>query len=186
MAKIERDRKRGILNRPLRAMIAGIPNVGKSTLINSLVGKTSAKTGNKPGVTRGKQWITLNGNGRVIQLLDTPGILWPKFEDPKVGIRLALTGAVNDDILDHEELACWLMTYLRSRYPDVIPERYGIVVEEQNAAGLAEQDQSAEMLAAIGRRRGILKKGSEVDMARTASLLLDDFRSGRLGRISLE
>ena len=185
-SKIERDRKRGILNRPLRAMIAGIPNVGKSTLINSLVGKTSAKTGNKPGVTRGKQWITLNGNGRVIQLLDTPGILWPKFEDPKVGIRLALTGAVNDDILDHEELACWLMTYLRSRYPDVIPERYGIVVEEQNAAGLAEQDQSAEMLAAIGRRRGILKKGSEVDMARTASLLLDDFRSGRLGRISLE
>ena len=185
-SKIERDRKRGILNRPLRAMIVGIPNVGKSTLINSLVGKTSAKTGNKPGVTRGKQWITLNGNGRVIQLLDTPGILWPKFEDPKVGIRLALTGAVNDDILDHEELACWLLTYLRSRYPVVISERYGIAVEEQNAADLAEQDRAAEMLAAIGRRRGILKKGSEVDMARTASLLLDDFRSGRLGRISLE
>lgn len=185
-SKIERDRKRGILNRPLRAMIAGIPNVGKSTLINSLVGKSSAKTGNKPGVTRGKQWITLNGNGRVIQLLDTPGILWPKFEDPKVGIRLALAGAVNDDILDHEDLACRLLTYLQNRYPEIIPERYGITVEERNAAVLAEREQAADMLAAIGRRRGILKKGSEVDTVRTAALLLDDFRSGRLGRISLE
>ena len=125
--KKARDKKRGILNRPLRAMVVGIPNVGKSTFINSFAGKACAKTGNKPGVTKGKQWIKINKN---VELLDTPGILWPKFEDQRVGERLAFTGAINDDILDSETLACKLIDYLRKLYPNALAERYKVTYDE--------------------------------------------------------
>ncbi len=172
-AKIERDRKRGILNRPIRAMVAGIPNVGKSTFINTFAGKACTKTGNKPGVTKGKQWIRLNKN---VELLDTPGILWPKFEDPKVGVRIALIGSVNDDILNPRELSLELIRFLHLEYAGILAARYGIEEAEEAAVTLAE----------IARRRGCLQKGGEYDYDRAAGFLLDDFRNGRLGRITLE
>lgn len=171
--KIERDRKRGIVNRPVRAMVAGIPNVGKSTFINTFAGKACTKTGNKPGVTKGKQWIRLD---RRLELLDTPGILWPKFEDRQVGMKLAFIGSMNDEIIIVEELACELLAVLRDYYPDSIPGRYGIAWEEESAATLEE----------IARSRGCFSKGENLDMKKAANLLLDDFRSGRLGRITLE
>lgn len=192
--KIERDKKRGILNRPVRAMVVGIPNVGKSTFINSYAGKACAKTGNKPGVTKGNQWIRLN---KTLELLDTPGILWPRFENQEVGLHLALIGSINDDILDKEELALELIRFLRSHYPQVLPGRYGQEVEE--AVGKAIQEPWPDMAAAldhdhvslgilqeIARIRGCLAKGNEYDLKKTANLLLDDYRSGRLGRITLE
>ena len=171
--KIERDRKRGILNRPVRAMVVGIPNVGKSTFINALAGKACAKTGNKPGVTKGKQWIRLNKN---VELLDTPGILWPKFEDQQVGIRLACVGSIKDDILNMEELALWLIDYLRENYKGILAERYQIT----------EEGTSVEVLEAIARARGCLKKQEELDYAKASLILFDDFRSGKMGRITLE
>ena len=171
--KIERDIKRGIKNRPVRAMVVGIPNVGKSTFINSYAGKACAKTGNKPGVTKGKQWIRLNKN---LELLDTPGILWPKFEDQKVGMRLAMIGSINDEILNTEELALQLIAFLKERYAGVLNRRYGC---EENHSGL-------EMLEAIAKSRGCLLKGQELDLAKAAGILLDDFRSGKIGRITLE
>ena len=171
--KLERDRKRGIKNRPIRAMIAGIPNVGKSTFINSLVGKACTKTGNKPGVTKGKQWIRLN---KSVELLDTPGILWPKFEDQQVGIRLACVGSIKDDILNMEELALWLIDYLRENYKGILAERYQIT----------EEGTSVEVLEAIARARGCLKKQEELDYAKASLILFDDFRSGKMGRITLE
>lgn len=171
--KIERDRKRGILNRPIRAMIVGIPNVGKSTFINSFAKKAVAKTGNKPGVTKGKQWIRLN---RDVELLDTPGILWPKFEDKEVGVKLALIGSINDQILNIEELALDLIERLRKISPGLISGRFE--VEEEGSA--------YELLENIGRRRGALKKGSEIDTEKAANILIDEYRSGKLGRISLE
>ena len=171
--KIERDRKRGILNRPVRAMVAGIPNVGKSTFINSFAGKACAKTGNKPGVTKGKQWIRLNKN---VELLDTPGILWPKFEDQSVGLRLALIGSIKDDILNIDELSLELIQILREEYPGVLKERYG----------MEEEGTPAEMLEKIALNRGCIKKGNEVDYAKAAALVLDEFRTGKLGKISLE
>ncbi|MCD8369347.1 MAG: ribosome biogenesis GTPase YlqF [Clostridiales bacterium] len=170
--KLERDRKRGIRNRPIRAMVAGIPNVGKSTFINSFVGKASAKTGNKPGVTKGNQWIRMN---QTLELLDTPGILWPKFEDQKVGLLLAMVGSINDDILNRDELAVELLDFLVRQYPDAVKDRYQ--TEETDAAGL---------LAHIAKIRGCLQKGGEPDCNRAALLVIDDFRSGRLGRITLE
>ena len=173
--KIERDRRRGILNRPVRAMVVGIPNVGKSTFINSYAGKACAKTGNKPGVTKGKQWIRLNKN---LELLDTPGILWPKFDDQQVGLRLAMLGSVNDEILNLEELACELGEFLEKNFPKAMEERYHIVPEEGR--------RKEEILALVAKERGCLAKGGEADTARAAGLLLDDFRSGRLGRITLE
>lgn len=173
--KIDRDRKRGILNRPVRAMVVGIPNVGKSTFINSLAGKACAKTGNKPGVTKGKQWIRLN---KQVELLDTPGILWPKFDDQQVGPRLAMLGSVNDEILNLEELACELGEFLEKNFPKAMEERYHIVPEEGR--------RKEEILALVAKERGCLAKGGEADTARAAGLLLDDFRSGRLGRITLE
>lgn len=172
--KIERDRRRGIKNRPVRAMVVGIPNVGKSTFINSYAGRACAKTGNKPGVTRGNQWIRLN---KEVELLDTPGILWPKFEDPQVGIRLALLGSVKDDILNRDELAVELLKRLRAAYPEALSERYGEAV-------LAGSE--AEALMEIARARNCILKGGEPDYSRAAKLLIDDFRGGRLGRITLE
>lgn len=171
--KIERDRRRGIKNRPIRAMVAGIPNVGKSTFINTFAGKACTKTGNKPGVTKGKQWIRLN---KGVELLDTPGILWPKFEDQEVGIRLACVGSVKDDILNMEELSLSLLGFLREKYPGVLNGRYGIEEEGSNV----------KLLEEIARARGCLKKGEELDYSKTAGILFDDFRSGRLGRITLE
>ena len=171
--KIERDRKRGILNRPVRAMVVGLPNVGKSTFINALAGKACAKTGNKPGVTKGKQWIRLNKN---VELLDTPGILWPKFEDQTVGLRLAWIGSIKDEILNTEELAAELTGFLVNSYPDVLKEKYEI---EESADGF-------ENLRGIAESRHCLVKGNELDTEKAAKLLLDDFRNGRLGRITLE
>lgn len=171
--KIERDRKRGILNRPVRAMVVGIPNVGKSTFINALAGKACAKTGNKPGVTKGKQWIRLNKN---VELLDTPGILWPKFEDQTVGLRLAWIGSIKDEILNTEELATELTGFLVKSYPGILQAKYEIEESEdgfQNLRGIAES-------------RHCLIKGNELDTEKAAKLLLDDFRNGRLGRITLE
>lgn len=171
--KMERDRKRGILNRPVRAMVVGIPNVGKSTFINALAGKACAKTGNKPGVTKGKQWIRLN---KQVELLDTPGILWPKFEDQKVGLRLAFIGSIKDEILNTEELAAELIKFLNANYPGVLEEKYSV----------EPSDDAYVMLASIARSRNCLLKGSELDTEKAALLLLDDFRNGKLGRLTLE
>ena len=171
--KMERDRKRGILNRQVRAMVVGIPNVGKSTFINALAGKACAKTGNKPGVTKGKQWIRLN---KQVELLDTPGILWPKFEDQKVGLRLAFIGSIKDEILNTEELAAELIKFLNANYPGVLEEKYSV----------EPSDDAYVMLAGIARSRNCLLKGSELDTEKAALLLLDDFRNGKLGRLTLE
>lgn len=171
--KIERDRKRGIVNRPVRAMVVGIPNVGKSTFINSFAGKACAKTGNKPGVTKGKQWIRLN---KGLELLDTPGILWPKFEDQQVGLHLAMIGSINDEILNVEELALSVIDYLTAEYPGTLEKRFGF-------EGVTDR---VEILGEIARVRGCLKKGNELDYEKAARLLMDDFRSGKLGRITLE
>lgn len=171
--KTERDRKRGIKNRPIRAMVAGIPNVGKSTFINTFAGKACAKTGNKPGVTKGKQWIRLNKN---VELLDTPGILWPKFENQEVGKRLAFIGSVKDDILNMEELALELISYLCKNYPGALEKRYNI----------AEEGLPVEILGEIARVRGCLKKGEELDYTKATGILFEEFRSGKIGRITLE
>ena len=171
--KIERDRKRGIVNRPVRAMVVGIPNVGKSTFINSFAGKACAKTGNKPGVTKGKQWIRLN---KQVELLDTPGILWPKFEDQSVGLKLAFLGSINDEILNKDELAAELCAFLLKAYPGLLAERYGI----------PEDRSPHELLEQIAIARSCLLKGGGYDVPRAARLLLEDFRSGKLGRITLE
>ena len=171
--KTERDRKRGILNRPVRAMVAGIPNVGKSTFINSFAGRTCAKTGNKPGVTKGKQWIRLN---KQVELLDTPGILWPKFEDQQVGLKLAVIGSIREELLVEEELCLWLLEYLRKSYPGAVEKRYQT----------REDGKPSEVLERIAQVRGCVQKGGGPDFERAASMVTDDFRSGRLGRITLE
>lgn len=171
--KIERDRKRGIINRPVRAMVAGIPNVGKSTFINAYAKKACTKTGNKPGVTKGKQWIRLD---KSLELLDTPGVLWPKFEDELTGLHLAMIGAINDEILQAEELACKVIMLMREEYAGRLQERYK--TDEKGAP--------ADVLAEIALKRGCLKKGGEADLDKAAGLLLDEFRSGVLGRITIE
>ncbi len=171
--KMERDRKRGILNRPVRAMVVGIPNVGKSTFINSFAGKACAKTGNKPGVTKGKQWIRLNKN---VELLDTPGILWPKFEDQTVGLRLAFIGSIKDEILNTEELAAEMIQFMKKHYPGVLAEKYTI----------EEVEDPYVCLGKIAESRHCLLKGNELDYSKAAILLIDDFRNGKLGRITLE
>lgn len=171
--KIERDRKRGILNRPVRAMVVGIPNVGKSTFINTFAGKACTKTGNKPGVTKGKQWIRLNKN---VELLDTPGILWPKFDNQEIGMRLALVGSIREELLNITELAIELIQYLQENYKGVLKERYQ--ADEGQEVGKILED--------IAKSRACLLKGGEYDIEKAASLLMDDFRSGRLGRITLE
>ena len=171
--KIEKDRARGIIGRPIRAMIVGIPNVGKSTFINSFAGKACAKTGNKPGVTKGKQWIRLN---KELELLDTPGILWPKFDDQAVGLRLALIGSMNDEVLNINELCIELITYVREQFPGMLKVRYGI--EETGTAD--------EILMKIAEARKCIKKGNDLDYDKAAALVLDEFRSGTLGKITLE
>ncbi len=171
--KIERDRKRGIINRPVRAMIVGIPNVGKSTFINSYAGKACTKTGNKPGVTKGKQWIRLNKN---VELLDTPGILWPKFEDQSVGIKLAMIGSIKDDILDIRELAFNLIKLLVTSYPGILNKRYN-VSEECDTMNILEQ---------IAEVRGCKLKGDQLDIDKASKLLLDDFRNSKLGWLTLD
>ncbi len=172
--KTERDRKRGILNRPVRAMVVGIPNVGKSTFINSYAGRACAKTGNRPGVTKGKQWIRLN---KQVELLDTPGILWPKFEDQAVGLKLALTGAIRDEILQIEELGLSLIQILAEGYPGALTTRYGELDEAAEPVKLLEQ---------IAVNKKCISRGNEPDYGKAAAMLLDDFRSGKLGRITLE
>ena len=171
--KIERDRRRGILNRPVRAMVVGIPNVGKSTFINAFAGKACAKTGNKPGVTKGKQWIRINKN---VELLDTPGILWPKFEDQSVGAKLAMIGSMNDQILNLEELSLELLGYLHKCYEGILAQRYELEESEDRLA----------MLSAVAKNRNCLKKGNELDYAKASNILLEEFRNGKIGRITLE
>lgn len=171
--KIERDRKRGIINRPVRAMIVGIPNVGKSTFINSFAGKACAKTGNKPGVTKGKQWIRLN---KTVELLDTPGILWPKFDNEKIANDLAFIGSINDQILNLTELSLKFIESVKNDYAGIFTSRYDI----------KETDDGVTMLGDIAIARGCLKKGGEPDYDKAAALIFDDFRSGKLGKISIE
>ena len=172
--KIERDQARG-MNRPVRLMVVGIPNVGKSTLINQVSGRKGAKAENRPGVTRGKQWVTVDST---LQLLDTPGILWPKFEDPEVGMMLAYTGAVKEGVIDLEELACRLMELLLKFYPQTLLERYKVEAPEGTPGW--------ELLEMAGRKRGYLMARAEVNTERMAKVLMDEFRSGKLGKFTLE
>ena len=171
--KIERDKKRGIINRPVRAMVVGIPNVGKSTFINAYAGRAAAKTGNKPGVTKGKQWIKLNKN---LELLDTPGILWPKFDNQTIGMHLAFIGSINDNILDVTELAYQLVKLLATTYPKVVVERYKIEGHED----------PLQVMYQVDEVRGCKLKGNHPDLEKTSKIIMDDFRAGKLGRITLD
>lgn len=171
--KLERDRKRGIINRPIRAMVVGIPNVGKSTFINAFAGKACTKTGNKPGVTKGKQWIRINKN---VELLDTPGILWPKFEDQSVGAKLAMVGSIKDEILNLEELSLELLKYLHEYYNGVLTKRYEIE-ESENVLFMLEQ---------VAKNRKCIQKGNELNYLKAANILLEEFRNGKIGKITLE
>ncbi len=173
--KIARDRKRGILNRPVRAMVVGIPNVGKSTFINSFAGRACAKTGNKPGVTKGKQWIRLN---KSLELLDTPGILWPKFEDQTVGLRLAMIGSINDEILHLDELAYELIRFLKKEYAGLLEKRYQIEIPEEQEV--------YDTIKAVCVSKKCYLKGEELDIMKASSMIVEDFRNGRIGKITLE
>lgn len=171
--KIERDKRRGIMNRPVRAMVVGIPNVGKSTFINTFAGKACAKTGNKPGVTKGKQWIRLNKN---VELLDTPGILWPKFEDQSVGLKLALIGSIKDEILNTDELSLEFIKIMLAEYPELLQNRYE----------LTDMEDAVKVLEQITINRKCIKKGNEPDYSKAAALIIDEFRTGKIGKITLE
>jgi ribosome biogenesis GTP-binding protein ylqF len=171
-SKRERDKKKGILNRPIRAMVTGIPNVGKSTLINSIANRSMAKTGNKPGVTKGNQWIKLN---KSVELLDTPGILWPKFEDEKIGEKIAFIGSINDMIIDSRVLAIELINFFIKNKKEVLKEKFSTELEDAN-----------EILIEIAKQKGCIKKGNEYDYDKAADAFINDFRSGRLGKITLE
>ena len=173
--KIEQWNEKGLVGKAVRVMVVGIPNVGKSTFINRILGRKSAKAADRPGVTRGSQWFRVDSG---IDLLDTPGILWPKFEDSSVGIRLAFTGAIRDEVVDIEELAMRLMDYLGKNYPKTIEERYKLTV--------SEEDDGYALLEKAGRKRGFLISGGEVDTERMSRILLDEFRGGKLGRFTLE
>ena len=173
--KIAAWQAKGQIGRPVRIMVVGVPNVGKSTFINKVAKRKSAKAGDRPGVTRGKQWVNVD-NG--LDLLDTPGILWPKFEDEKIGMHLAFTGAVKDEVMDSEALACGLMELIRDRYPNALAERYKITPDPRL--------QGWELLELAARKRGMLISGGEVDTERMSKVLLDEFRGGRLGRFTLE
>lgn len=171
--KMERNRRRGILNRPVRAMVAGIPNVGKSTFINSLAGKACTKTGNKPGVTKGKQWIRLN---KEVELLDTPGILWPKFEDQTVGLHLAFIGSMKDELINMDEMALALIGELTEKYPGLLAKRFE----------LEEAEDKVRILEQIAQNRGCIRKGGGLDYSKAAGMLVEEFRNGKLGRITIE
>lgn len=173
--KIARDRKRGILNRPVRAMVVGIPNVGKSTFINSFAGRACAKTGNKPGVTKGKQWIRLN---KSLELLDTPGILWPKFEDQRVGLHLAMIGSINDEIIHLDELAYELIRFLQKEYAGLLEKRYQIEIP----AG----QEAYDTIKAVCVSKKCYLKGEALDIRKASSMIVEDFRNGRIGKITLE
>ena len=174
--KRERQAKKGIRKQSIRCMIVGIPNVGKSTFINIIAGKKAAQTGDKPGVTRGTQWIRLDED---LELLDTPGILWPKFEDPEVGFRLAVSGAVNDEVFDIDEAAFKLIAFLKERYPKLLQERFKLDDEIMEEEPLAIMDQ-------IGKNRGCLLKGGRIDYSKVSKGILIDFRQAKIGRITLE
>lgn len=182
---IEKWNEKGMKGRPIRLMICGIPNVGKSSLINRLAGSKLAKVEDRPGVTRGKQWVRLDEG---FELLDMPGVLWPKFEDKLVGERLAFTGAVKDQIMDTEYLACRLLEYLKENYPELVVERYGI-----DLSGIEEPDDEMmgctvgyELLERVGRKRGFLVRGGEINTERAAATVLDEYRAGKIGRLTLE
>ncbi len=168
-------RAKGQVGRPVRVMVVGVPNVGKSTFINQVAHRKSAKAGDRPGVTRGKQWVAVDSG---LDLLDTPGILWPKFEDPQVGLNLAFTGAVKDDIMDTETLACHLLELLNTHYQDALIGRYKIAPDAEA--------QGWELLERAARKRGFLISGGEVDTLRMSNVLLDEFRGGKLGKVTLE
>lgn len=171
--KIERDKRRGLRNRKIKAMIIGIPNVGKSTLINTLAGKASAKTGNKPGVTRGKQWIHASNE---IDFLDTPGVLWPKFDRHEIGENLAITGAIRNELIPFEELGAILIDKLKTNYPGAIEKRYSV----------SEDLSPAEIYEAIATNRGYLKSQGVPDTQKAAEVFMQDLRTGKFGRVSLE
>lgn len=171
--KFERKAAKGIVGRPIRAMVVGIPNVGKSSFINKISNKSSAKTGDKPGVTRSKQWIKVSKD---FELLDTPGILWPKFEDEKVALHLAYTKSIKEEIIDIEELAVKFIDEAKLRFPETLKERYKIEIDES----------SYETLKNIGRKRGCIVSGGEVDTLRAANILFEDYRSGKLGKLTIE
>lgn len=173
--KLEQWKAKGLVGRPIRVMVVGVPNVGKSTFINQVAKRKTAKAGDRPGVTRGKQWVTVDAG---LQLLDTPGILWPKFEDEAVGRSLAYTGAVKDEIMDVESLACHLMELLAARYPQALTGRYKIE--------LSPEDKGWELLERAGRKRGFLGSGGVVNTERMANILLDEYRAGKLGNFTLE
>ena len=173
--KIQRYTEKGQAGRTIRVMVVGIPNVGKSTFINRVAGKTRAKAENRPGVTRSNQWVNVGGG---LELLDTPGILWPKFEDQQAALRLAFIGAIRDEVMDLEELACYLMEFLAQNYPDCLKERYKVDIEPQEGG--------YDLLIKAGRKRGFLISGGEVDTERMAKILMDEFRNGKLGRFTLE
>ncbi len=179
-AKMARDRARGILNRPVRAIVGGIPNVGKSTFINSFAGRAVTKTGNKPGVTKGKQWIRLN---KQVELLDTPGILWPKFEDRKTAEHLAFIGSIKDEVIEKMELVLNLITELEDNYEGLIASYYGFDNCEKTENKI---DFAVKTLEAVAEKRALLKKGGETDTDKASKLILDDFKNGRLGKITLE
>ena len=173
--KIAAWEAKGQIGRTVRVMVLGIPNVGKSTFINKVAKRKTAKAEDRPGVTRTKQWVPVDST---LELLDTPGILWPKFDDKEVGIRLAFTGAIKDDVMDIEELACYLMEYLGKHYPEILTERYKVEIEDG--------DSGYDLLTKAGRKRGFLMRGAEVDTERMARILLDEFRGGKLGTFTLE
>ena len=179
-AKMARDRTRGILNRPVRAIVGGIPNVGKSTFINSFAGRAVTKTGNKPGVTKGKQWIRLN---KQVELLDTPGILWPKFEDRKTAEHLAFIGSIKDEVIEKMELVLNLITELEVNYEGLIASYYGFDNCEKTENKI---DFALKTLETVAEKRALLKKGGETDTDKASKLILDDFKNGRLGKITLE
>ena len=172
--KRENFEKRGVISRPTRAMIIGIPNVGKSTLINTLSGRKGTKTGNRPGITKSNQWIKTRG---VLELLDTPGILWPKFEDQSVGLNLAFTGAIKDEILDKETLALRLLERLILNFPSLVEKRYGIEIND---------DTGLDVMSKIAKKRGCIIRGGEVDYTKVCGIILDEFRKGVIGNITLE
>ncbi len=181
--QIARWQEKGLVGRPVRAMVVGVPNVGKSTFINKVARKKSAKASDRPGVTRGKQWVTVD---RGLELLDTPGILWPKFEDVETGMRLAFTGAVKDDIMDVETLGCHLMAFLGTQYPDVLVESYRLKEVPPREGEENEVAYGYRLLEACAQKRGMRISGGEFDTERMARVLLDEYRGGKLGRFTLE